>query len=345
MFRNVTNVGFTVLAVVGAIVLMEVLLYLFLHKTLKFRKALPIVLIAPAVIGIAVLILYPIVYTFVLSFSNMNLSNLRVSSGLSHSIGQFFTNIANIFTVPILKQQYFFPILLRTMLWTAIQVTFHVSIGFFMAVLLNRPMRLRGLYRALLLFPWAVPQVIAVLAFRGEFNYEYGYINTILGYFDIEKIRWLTDGVWNFIAVNITNIWLGVPFMAIILLGGLQSINPTFYDAAEIDGVSKFQRLTNVTIPLMKPVMVPAIILGVVWTFNNFNVPYLLNQNELETTDILVTALFRAAFLEFRIGFASALALIIFLILLSISLILLKVTKPDIQFQSEKKRLKEGETL
>lgn len=92
----------------------------------------------------------------------------------------------------------------------------------------------------------------------------------------------------------------------------------------------------------MKPVMVPAIILGVVWTFNNFNVPYLLNQNELETTDILVTALFRAAFLEFRFGFAAGLALIVFLILLGLSLVMLSVTKPDIQFQSKKQRMKEG---
>ncbi len=343
MLSSLFSISTTVFLVVLFIVVVEVILYLILHRGLHLKTAFPYILISPAVIGISLLILYPITYNFILAFSNMSISKLTVERGLVFGFEHFFSNIARIFTAPVLKQQYFFSILLRTMLWTAIQVTFHVTCGYCIAVLLNRPMRMRGVYRALLLFPWAIPQVIAVLSFRGEFNYEYGYINTVLGYFNIEKIRWLTDGLWNFIAINITNIWLGVPFMAIILLGGLQSIDQTYYDAAEIDGASKPQRFSNITLPLLKPVMIPAIILGIVWTFNNFNVPFLLNQNELETSDILVTALFRAAFLEFRFGFAAALALIVFFILLGLSLVMLAVTKPDIQFQSKRKRLKEGE--
>ena len=104
------------------------------------------------------------------------------------------------------------------------------------------------------------------------------------------------------------NVWLGIPFMMVILLGGLQSIPTDLYEAAEIDGASSRQSFRHITLPLLQPVMTPAIILGVVWTFNNFNVPFVLNQNELETSDTLVTALFRAAFQYNRYGFAGAFA-------------------------------------
>jgi arabinogalactan oligomer/maltooligosaccharide transport system permease protein len=114
----------------------------------------------------------------------------------------------------------------------------------------------------------------------------------------------------------ITNVWLGIPFMMVILLGGLQSIPGDLYEAADIDGASARQSFRHITLPLLRPVMVPAIILGFVWTFNNFNVPFVLNQNELESSDTLVTALFRAAFQYNRYGFAGAFAFVIFALLL-----------------------------
>jgi arabinogalactan oligomer / maltooligosaccharide transport system permease protein len=111
------------------------------------------------------------------------------------------------------------------------------------------------------------------------------------------------------------NVWLGVPFMMVLLLGGLQSIPADLYEAAEIDGASSRQSFRHITLPLLRPVMVPSIILGTVWTFNNFNVPFIINQLELETSDTLVTGLFRAAFQYNRYGFAGAYAFVIFAIL------------------------------
>ena len=231
-----------------------------------------------------------------------------------------------IFTHPVLKQIRFFPLLFQTILWTAIQVTSHVTLGLGLAILLNRPMKLRGLYRTLLIIPWAIPQVIACLAWRGEFHFEYGFINVILKDIGLNPIKWKTDPFWNFVAMNITNTWLGVPFMMVILLGGLQSISREYYEAAEIDGASGWKQFRTITIPLLKPIMTPAIILGVIWTFNNFNVPFFINQYELETSDILVTALFRAAFEYNRYGFAAAFALVIFVILFIFSVLYIRFT-------------------
>ena len=99
----------------------------------------------------------------------------------------------------------------------------------------------------------------------------------------------MTDPFWNFFAMIMVNVWLGVPFMMVLLLGGLQSIPARPYEAAEIDGASSRQSFRHITLPLLRPVLVPSIILGTVWTFNNFNVPFVINQLELETSDTLVT--------------------------------------------------------
>ena len=199
--------------------------------------------------------------------------------------------------------------------------------GLALALLLNRKMRGKGLYRALIILPWAVPQIIAVLAWRGEFNYTYGYFNVILQKIGLQPVQWMTAPAANFIAMCMTNIWLGIPFMMVTLLGGLQSISGEYYEAAEMDGANSWQQFKNITLPLIQPVLTPAILLGTFWTFNNFNVPFFINQNELESSDILVTGLFRAAFQYNRYGFSAAFAFVVFALLLIFTIFYMRYTK------------------
>ncbi len=266
------------------------------------------------------------------------LTHALANPGPTFGIREGFANFTEIFTQPVLKQVHFFPVLLRTILWTAIQVPTHVILGLGLAILMNRPMKFRGLYRTLIIVPWAIPQVIAVLAWRGEFHSQYGFLNILLGSMRLPGIEWKSDPFWNFVSMNIVNIWLGIPFMMVILLGGLQSISQTYYEAAEVDGATRWNKFRHITLPLIQPVMTPAIILGVIWTFNNFNVPFLINQNELETSDILVTALFRAAFEYNRYGFAAAFALVIFVILLVFCLIYMRTVQLELGLTAGKKK-------
>jgi arabinogalactan oligomer/maltooligosaccharide transport system permease protein len=218
------------------------------------------------------------------------------------------------------------PIFLRTILWTVINLVFHIGGGMALALLLNRELRLKGFYRTILVFPWAIPQIIAVLAWRGEFHYEYGFVNIMLRNVGLPALQWKSDPMWNFAAMCLTNIWLGIPFMMVIILGGLQSISGEFYEASEIDGASAVQQFWYITLPLLRPVLTPAIILGTIWTFTNFNVPFFINQNELETSDTLVTALFRSAFQYFNLGDAAAFAFVNFAILLVLAVIYMRVS-------------------
>jgi arabinogalactan oligomer/maltooligosaccharide transport system permease protein len=132
-----------------------------------------------------------------------------------------------------------------------------------------------------------------------------------------------------FVSCCIVNIWLGIPFMMIVFLGGLQSISPSYYEAAEIDGANKLTQFFQITVPMLKPVVVPSITLGTIWTFNNINVIYLMTGQDggNEYADILVSALYKSAFTYSRYSFSAAFALVIFVILIALTLVWMTVTK------------------
>lgn len=322
------QVSLTLIVIAGIVVLLEGSLYLLLVKLVKTKYAIPIMLVAPAALGLLVLIGYPLLWELNVSFTNMSLRNFKNPGFLGLDQGMFvgFENYIQVFTQPVLKLTGFWQLFAQTILWTFINVFFHVSLGMALALMLNRKMRGKGFYRALIVLPWAIPQVIALLVWRTEYNFEYGAVNQLLGMIGLGPYPWLSDPFWNFTAMVITNVWLGVPFMMVIILGGLQSISSDYYEAAEIDGASSRQAFRNITLPLLRPVLTPAIILGTVWTFNNINVPFFINQNELETSDILVTALFRQAFQYNRYGDAAAFAFVIFLLLLAFTVVYIRRT-------------------
>jgi ABC-type sugar transport system permease subunit len=225
----------------------------------------------------------------------------------------------------------FYKTLLVTILWTLLNVVLHVALGLTLALALNRPlMRLRAIYRILLILPWAVPNYITALIWKGMFNFQYGAINVLLRAVGVDPVVWLGEGgsfATNFTANLVTNTWLGFPFMMVVSLGALQSIPSDLYEAASIDGASRWQRFKHITAPLLRPALFPAIILGSIWTFNMFNVIYLVsNGAPSNTTNILITEAYRAFAVLQRHGLAAAYSLFIFVILLAYTLWTGKIT-------------------
>jgi arabinogalactan oligomer/maltooligosaccharide transport system permease protein len=303
--------------IVGAVVL-ELVTYFILSKVFRSRYVLPYTLLAPAAVGLAAFVGWPVIFNVVVAFSNWRLANLL---NPSFGVGYFVNNIKAVFTGPLLNtpDSGFFIMFGRTILWTVVNLVFHVVGGMALALLLNRQMRLRGLYRTLLIVPWAIPQTIAALVWHGEFHQQYGFVNLMLARIGIQGPAWLSDGTWAFVAVCITNIWLGIPFMMVVILGGLQSIAGEYLEAAEIDGATWWQSFRNVTLPLLQPVIGPAVALGTIWTFNNINVIFLVTGGgPSEQTNILVTGLYNAAFGFSKYGFGAAFSLVIFAILFAI---------------------------
>ncbi|HHH40721.1 MAG TPA: sugar ABC transporter permease [Chloroflexi bacterium] len=324
MLNTVAQIGKFVLLIAFIILGTEAILYLVLNRWLHSPRALAYMLLAPAFLGVLFLILYPFAFDIYLAFTNMSMKTAQNPSfGLRYGI----RNFVNVFTSTVAHEASFWEVLLRTILWTAINVFFHVTGGMALALLLNRPMRLRGLYRTLLVFPWAIPTVIAAMALRNEFDYRYGMFNLILRNLGLSPLPWKQDPFWAFVSVVLSNIWLGIPFMMVIILGGLQSISQEFYEAAEIDGASNWQRFRHITLPLLRPVLTPAVILGTVWTFNRLEVIWLITGGgPQEKTDILVSSMYKAAFQFYRYGFAAAFALVIFAFLLIFAIVYIRVS-------------------
>lgn len=267
--------------------------------------------LGPSALVLLLIVAWPFVYNVWLSLTNLGLYTIREGADF---IG--LRQYARVFSEPDLYRYLF-----RTLAWTGLNVFFHVLIGVGLALLLNQPHRGRSIYRALLILPWALPQYITALSWRGMFNYEFGAVNLILTELGLPQIPWLSTEVGAFAAALITNIWLGFPFMMVVALGGLQSIPKEMYEAADIDGAGRWWRLRYITLPLLKPVMMPAVILGTIWTFNNLNVIWLVtNQGEPgDSSHILVTYVYKAAFNYYRYGYAAAFSVLIFLILVGLT--------------------------
>ncbi len=335
---------------VMALILFGVIQALSIPK--KSKTGLAYLLILPAFVGVLFLIIYPFIFEIRLAFSNASLGT-QATKNAEYGLIYGWENIKTLFTGSVAKDAKFFEVFLRTVIWTVINVVFHVSGGMFLAILLNRPMKLQGLYRTLLVFPWAMPPTISAMALRNEFDKRYGLFNIILTNLQewftavstkvnslillgptfnwlathVGPVSWKQDPFWAFVSILISNIWLGIPFMAVIILGGLQSISQEYYEAAEIDGASKWKQFRNITIPLIQPVLTPAVILGVVWTFNKFDIIYLITQGgPQEKTDILVSSMYKAAFQFYRYGFTAMFALVIFVILFIFTIIYLRLT-------------------
>ncbi len=273
---------------------------------MRNNNRLAYIFLLPAMLVMGLVVFYPFVYNVVLSLSNMNLTHFY-----DRKINRINKNLL------VLTERNFWYYFGKTILWTVLNLVFHVGIGVFLALVLNKDIKGKSIFRTVLILPWAVPQYITALTWRGMFNAEYGAVNLWLEQLFGMQLSWLSTEWGAFTACLITNIWLGFPFMMVIALGGLQSIPHELYEAAEIDGANAWQKFRNVTAPLLKPVMVPAIILGVIWTFNNFNVVWLVSNGgePSETSHILVSWVYKAAFYYYRMGYAAAFSMIIFAIL------------------------------
>jgi arabinogalactan oligomer/maltooligosaccharide transport system permease protein len=289
---------------------------------------------------------YPMVYQIWMSFTDYGLKNLRFDAPAPDFVG--LSNYINILTNNLGLSYYDFARMLAFNLWwTFSNVIIHVTLGILIAVLLNRQgLWFRGIYRAIYILPIVIPQIIVASIFRNMFDPQYGAINQGLASIgkalfglpaSIFQIHWI-DQVdypvsWipltlSYYALLITNVWLGWPFMTIVASGALQSIPKDLYEAARIDGAGEQQQFWRITLPLLRPAMVPAAVYGIVMTFNLFSLIYFLSGGgPLRQTEILVTQAYRLINEQRLYGVAAAFCIYIFFILLALTLITNAITK------------------
>ena len=274
--------------------------------------------IAPAMLALAVLTFYPVMYGFWLSFTDADQTRLGE---------QVFIGLSNFWDV--ITASGFIRVTIFTMVWTVVNVSAHIGLGLFLALVLQRAdIKGKTAYRTILLLPWAVPSYISVLVWKGMFQPD-GLINDLLG----TDINFLSDPTGAQIIVILVNIWLGIPFMMMSISGALQALPKDMYEAAKIDGVTGWDAFRHLTFPNLKSALVPLSLLGFIWTFNMFNVIYLMTDGgpdlyfgEPGQTDILITYVYDVAFRDGAYGVAAAWSVIIFLMLLAFSWTYMKQT-------------------
>jgi len=304
-----------ILYAIGSIVLSIVVLFGWLRwkdRETRHRNGLAFVL--PAVLALAILSFYPVAYGIMLSFTDAH----------DEALGdEEFNGIDNF--VEVFSSEGFLRVMIFTLVWTIINVVFHVGVGGALAMLLQQKIRGKIAYRTMLLLPWAIPSYISVLVWKGMFHPE-GMINWFLGT-QTDFFSGVTEAQTMVILVNI---WLGVPFMMMSISGALQSIPDDLHEAAKVEGVSDWGRLRHITLPLLKPTVMPLALMGFIWTFNMFNVIYLLTSGGPNLwsgpggTDILITYVFDLVYEDGALGLAAAWSVVIFLMLMAFSWSLVK---------------------
>ena len=289
----------------------------------RYREAYSYV--TPALLAMLVLVFFPFFYGTMLSFTSQTLYNLNEPI---YSVWSGFDNYVKILTDFKLVTETegnrsinfanFYYTLGFTIVWTVSNVAIGVGVGLLLALILNtKGLALRPIYRVLLVLPWAVPNYITALIWKGMFHQQFGVVNQIAQIFGLTPIAWFDSPFTSFLTVLATNAWLSFPFMMVVSLGALQSIPSDLYEAATVDGAGRWQQFRNITLPSLKPALVPAVILSVVWTFNMFNIIYLVSQGQPGgATEILVTQSYKLAFEQYQYGYAAAYATVIFGILL-----------------------------
>ncbi|GLX01139.1 sugar ABC transporter permease [Microtetraspora sp. NBRC 16547] len=274
-------------------------------------------LTAPVVIVTLVLVGYPLVRGVYLSLTDATEANVGRTIGMNVIPSTYeFVGLKN-YTAALADPE-FLATLGWTVLWTAVCVTLHYGLGLGLAILLNRPLRFRSFYRVLLVLPWAVPAFVSAFIWRYIFSAKYGVLNAMLNAAGLPAVAWLDDPAVAKISVIVVNVWLGVPFMMLAVLGGLQAIPGELYEAASMDGATPWQRFRYITLPGLRPVASTVVLLGTIWTFNQFAVIFLVTGGGPGTsTQILVTNAYRLAFTGIRDYAGSATWGLLILLILS----------------------------
>ena len=273
------------------------------------------IMMAPAIILLLVIAVYPVLRTFWLSLHEMVLTN--------PGSGYPFIGLDNY--IDIFKDERALNSILFTLKFTVTTVFFELIIGFAAALVMNKAFKGRGLVRAAILIPWAIPTSVSAMMWKFIYNDQYGLFNDILyklGIIDSYQ-AWLSTAEGSFMALVITDVWKTAPYMALLILAGLQIIPEELYEAAKIDGANIFQRFRYVTIPNVKGTVLVALLFRTLDAFRVYDLVSVMTGGANQTESISLYAYNNLmSLLDF--GYGSALAVLVFVIVFIISLIYMK---------------------
>ena len=275
---------------------------------LVLKKFEPYFFLLPALIILVLFLFFPLLWNLYISLHDVSILTIIKEWKF---VG--FENFNNIFEDPN-----FFNSLRVTLVFVIGTVILQFGIGLLIALLLNQQIRASGIFRTLFIIPWTVSKVITGFSFKFLFDDNFGIVNYGIEKLGIDSVQWFSDTASAIWIIVIANTWYGTPFTILFLTAGLLSINPTLYEAAIVDGATKFRRFIHITLPLLKPFILTNLILVTVWTINFFDLQLIMtNGGPLFSTTTLSLYMYKQAF-EFGY-FSEGAAVGILLIIMNIA--------------------------
>lgn len=294
-------------------------------KTISYQTAENIkdfTLALPALFFLVVFTYYPLVNTFYLSFTRWDF------------IKPFKEFVALDNYQWIFNNDLFYKVLSNTVWYTVLDVILTLSLGLLLALLFNHVSRMFNALRLIVFMPHYISMVIAAMIFIWIFNSQYGILNQTLALFGIDPLHWLTNPSTALFAVVVVSVWKGVGYAMIIFLAGMRGISKSYYEAAEIDGANFWQRLRYITLPLLSPITLFLLITSIIGSMQVFqSVDVMTGGGPLNATNVLVYWIYNMAFSEFRAGRASAAVMILFVILISLTAILMRISRKKVHYE------------
>lgn len=274
---------------------------------LKSKKFTPYLFLLPAWILLIILYAYPYGLTLLQSFQKVNLFG-------GENSWVHFDNYSY-----LLSDNNFFKNLNVTVKYSLVTISLKIIVGLLFALMLNADIYAKKFLRFLFLIPWAIPQVAVAVAWKWIYDGKYGYLNQLLTSWEWipANISWLADPEKTLYAVSLVDAWMGWPLITMMFLSGLEAIPDSLYEAAALDGANRFYRFFHVTLSEMRNVFLIVLTLVTIWTFNSFNVIFVLTQGgPLRSTETLMMRVYNESFQNFNFGVSSALTVIILALLI-----------------------------
>jgi ABC-type sugar transport system permease subunit len=283
-----------------------------------FAKAEPYLFLTPAFAILLIFLIFPLFWNIYISFHDVSFITILKNWEYSG-----WTNF-----VDLLHDPNFYTSLRTTVLFVAGSVALQFTIGMLMAVLLSQKVRAAGVLRAIFIIPWTISAVIAAFSFKFIFDYNFGILNYIFQQIGLQPVGWLSDPnivIWSLV---IANVWYGTPFTMLFITAGLLSINPSIYEAAVIDGATKFRSFLRITLPLLKPFIVINLILITMWSVNFFDLQLVMTGGgPLFASTTASLYMYRQAFEFGLLSKGAAAGLILIIINISVAFVYLKLLK------------------
>lgn len=272
------------------------------------RFSVPYLFLLPQIILVGTFSLYPFIYNLILSFQEYRFSGNQFI-GLS--------NYTELFADPVFRQT-----VINTLVYSLGTVPLTIFVALFTAMALNQKIKGRAFFRTAFLLPYLVSWVVIGIIWQWMYSIDYGVFNQLLNFIGLPSVRWLQDPKLTIPSIVVASVWHDVGYYMVIILAGLQSISPSYYEAAGIDGANAWQQFKSITLPLLKPILFIVVVLSVIHSFKVFDQIFVMTAGGPGRASLMmVNYIISLTTEEMRLGYASALSMVLFVVIFILTIV------------------------